>query len=343
MTEKQWILALPGLMTNKSAGIGSRNIDIVIEEGDKLGPARKERVKVRDKLLIWLMEGAAFLGKEALDRALSKDGDPGGVADRSVPGRRGRIINKVPVNYFSHESYWAAVLSDLILRRKEHAAIRAKTTLSAQARGIHGSGDGMIVENAVDFDSFDAHIGAIMRAAMLLGAIKAMEEVFPPEKSNSILDFDSPMEMLKIMWTKSPYVKGPSGFGSVEGYANVQQVLSGEYFTMILDTIVNLAFQSVNRRNYVALFETLSQVDFTEELVLSNGDDNTHFFRMSEILVNKLRNSEKREDILKEAYRKMTETVDSTARRNGLAVNSTKGRFGRWRHEFLSKGAHTGS
>jgi hypothetical protein len=235
----EFLQSLVGRMTTRSAGLPSGiKMEFTIP-----GTDRKTVVTDNSKISNFLNDPQAFISVASLTKTMTDD-EPGRIASRSVVARALRAVFMVPLAYYVTEQLMGpAFLAFQSRQEKFTLAKEVGKSFTDHAKGAAASADPTILCWGRDYSQYDSselwrNVRRYILAAVLEGLVtsslarkefdKIVSVPFGPWR-------DGIPEMVSTMWHKlrdAVFVTGD--FKLV-----LDQVLSGETFTITINNLVN--------------------------------------------------------------------------------------------------------
>lgn len=319
-------------VSSKSAGNVGEETSIVIpimHGGKELNI--KMRIKSRDKNYEMYVNPGKYLSHSEYQLTLT-DSSPGYFSIRTVPARKTRKVSMIPINNF---------IADLPLAKPAYSWV-----LSNSEVAVHNVGKIMIdyfnynksgsLENRIymslDFSGLDLTLRSANERNFI---IEAINEASAHTKLNNPLlhmQLDDGTELtwpsIKDVMEQSEIKLSQAKFIYPDGKVRASdQNLSGEYKTMVKNTISSMSFLDT--------LSNLTYIDFMLRAIL--GDDILTTFDPSRVYIKDLQHSlvDHLGNVQGESLSKFQAYLVKLANECGLEVNVSKSIIRRYMYEFL--------
>jgi hypothetical protein len=341
-TEADFLRMAPGLLTTKSAGMGSVAVDLITRSA--LPRSREVYVMVNgkkvkrystrftfsDKTTLFFADPWRYLRKEYFDPV--REDLPWKIGNRDVQGKPSRAIFVVKLRFFLFDGYFIPSISRIIARQDETIDHPLKGnhcyTMNKEIGrpmidhfwGMWASSNPTIMQKETDFSKFDATQDPVIARDPKIEGFKAAairanvaEEEFLGYKSA----LEAFIEMQKERRTSYFQTNKASPVHEVE------MTLSGELDTSLSNSVVNLANADAFFEKFLENPKLHQAFKLLRWMVL--GDDAAIFW-----LTNTLYYSQETHEMMVKMFTDVTNT-------NGLKINDWKTVFRIWYYEYLKK------
>jgi hypothetical protein len=311
LTYDEWKTRVVSYMTTKSAGGDAVSFDVTVR-------GQTHTITARDKMLVMLSDPKKYISPELIDEALTED-NPGAIATRRVPARGIRAVFMVPLPvYVAETAFIVPVLAHQA--HEDTFSINAEVGkfLADHKYGVKASNEANSLILLMDFSGFDTtekwnNVRQYMvKAAVEWGAENGLLDVpFGPWKSI--------IHLIVQVWNK--YRNPVFAINDVKRV--IDQVVSGEFGTIVNNNFVNLAnFRVALDRLWEREYQLMSKMRL--EVSRIQGDDSMSIF-------------DKASGWSASEIDSVRQVFGDTAKDNSLVLNLVKTGIRRAYYEYLKK------
>jgi hypothetical protein len=219
----QFLHLLPTSMTTRSAGGPSVNVDFESSVG-------KFNITFTDKVINFMATPNRYIGPDALKGIMTQD-NPGKIFRRDVPARATRAVFAMHLSQYTHEVYLGTLLLGVQASKNYYSLARQSGSVVADMKWMifaTSRKEYLVILN--DYSSFDATEHKWNVRKWLIEATKVLDD-------KEAGPFESVGALMRELWERMDQIYFDTG----DGVIRTDMVNSGEYFTILINNMVNYA------------------------------------------------------------------------------------------------------
>jgi hypothetical protein len=282
---------------------------------------RRHKVGSTNKTDVFLTDPNRYLLPSTMRSELTVD-NPGKVASREVPARALRAVFMIPLSSYVHEQSLGPTFLSYQSSQPEYTlAAEVGRSLADHAFGIKASASSTVLIKLQDYSQYDSSERFVTARQSVLDGLKVHLEKHGLTAAYG--PYESLYKLLEEMWTRhasAVFVSGPYQM-------TLDQVLSGETFTITINNIINKA----NSNLIEELIKDNIVVGHDLEVLKTffMGDDSVTFYQTPKMLTSE------QIDVVKD----ISSDVSAS---NSMELNKAKTSVRYFFYEYLKKRAEYG-